>query len=207
MGMYRMTLLFSKKTGDPVGHSERWDFTVGSDSQAVTLGSQLGFRRAQFLPLDWKLQTIRVGTLASFQTVSHGYRFKQTSVQICNPPNQAGTTNTGEIDGGAVYYRFNYVMAPGRSAIRLFTPIPENWWNGGGSGGSILQSSADGEIQPFARWLQQNGHNLFRINKTTGSVTAYALQCVNFQRAAQKKVGRPFFLRRGRRFAHRTPRP
>lgn len=205
MPRYRVTLLFEKKAGDPVGHAERWDFLADNNAAATTLARQVASRRAQFLPLDWKVRSVRIGTLTPFEVSVGNWRFKQVSVGMCSPPTNSGTLAAGEIDGGAVYYRFHYTDKPGKDVVRLFTPVYESYWDGSSTGGRDIQSNADGDVQPWIRWLQGKQHKLFVINKTTGSVAEYSLECGTFQRAAIKKIGRPFFLRRGRRFAHRTP--
>lgn len=206
MGMYRYTLIFNAQGKEPVGHSERWDFTKPDDSTAAQFAASLANRRSQFMPLGWRIQSVRVGILQPFQTVSHGWRFKQIGVHLCIPPNNAGS-GVAEATGGAVYYRFQYTPGKGRPAVRLFTPIPESWFNGSSTGPNGIQEQADGDIQPWSRFLKSNNHNLFTINKTSGSVSTSVLSCVTFQRSAVKRLGRPFNLRRGRRFAHRTPRP
>lgn len=206
MAMYRFTILFKTTGPEPVGHSERWDFDLASDSAATDLAKTLASRRAQFMPLGWVVQAVRVGKLTAFHTVSHGWRFKQTAVHVCIPPTFNGS-GVAEWTGGAVYYRFQYNGGSGRPAIRLFVPVPNAWFNGSTTGPNAIKNQADGEIQPFSRWLKAQGHKLMTIDKTSGSTNEFDLSCVTFQRSAVKKVGRPFFLRRGRRFAHRTPRP
>jgi hypothetical protein len=206
MARYRYTLIFNAQGKEPVGHSERWDFEKADDSAAAQFATFLASRRAQFMPLGWKIQSVRVGRLTAFQRQDHTWRWKQVGVHLCIPPTQSGS-GIAEATGGAVYYRFQYTPGSGRPAVRLFTPVPEIWFNGSSTGPASTQESADGEIQPLARWLKSNGHRLYAIDKTTGSPTDSTLSCVTFQRSAVKKLGRPFNLRRGRRFAHRTHRP
>lgn len=204
MANYRVTLLFEKSAGTPLGHSERWDFAAADDSAAKSLASKVAGRRAAFLPNNWFVRTVRVGLLTAFKRADNVWRFKQTSVAICTPPSIAGSSNPADIDGGAVYYRFQYLNAPGKASVRLFTPIYESWWNTNASLMNVNKALADGEIIPWSDWLRRNAHQLSRIDKVTGATTFFPLDCVSFQRGAMKKLGRPFFQRRGRRFAHRT---
>lgn len=198
MAMYRGTLFFSFAGPPADGWTEKVDFVAPSNSSAQTILQQIVTARQYTLSQSISIVGVKLATVASkLSTKTTKYFLAQTKIFLC-PDVSVGKGFLSVVDtpNAAVLVQVEYT---GYSRIGNYQVrgIPDTWWDGG-----ALTPAAQA-INFYFQFLGRIPMQLFHVNKTTGVLTPYPMQCAHLNRISSRRTGRPFGLLRGRR--HKKP--
>jgi hypothetical protein len=198
---YQIVLLVNSDI-PPVGFSEKYFIEATDINDAIAKGKQIARARLRFLAQPWYIAAMRVGQVGTGKSRKDPTKFVLTtqSVQVCglNLLSQNSVFSTGT-PGDAIFARV-FSRSSGRNVSkREWRAFPKDYIS---STATFNKGMADGAVQTFARVLFGMNWKKIKCDKTTGVRTGFIYDCVETVDNRVKRTGRPFFLRRGRRFSH-----
>lgn len=206
MAYYRAQILINQTSQapnkPPCGWSEKYDFQASSDAIAFNATTKLGTRRLAFLGSNYYAIGVRCSTVVAqaLKSPAVGYRLHLNSLQICGwGVNKPGQASVGMDPYSALFYRAYASGAPGKPSVRKFRGIPSAWWT---ALGNPAVGPIEGELQAWFQYLKSWGWVKLYGYKTTGTILSAPFTCLEFERFAVKRTGRPFGLVRAKRYSH-----
>jgi len=207
MPMYRFTMMVSSNFTQPsVGFSESWTANAANDTKSRERMQTLIDERTKILSESWTITSGRIGKLAitgSGPTAKIVERLVQPLQCNSGLPGKLGPSDT---PWAAVLIELNKVALADttvrtRPREQQLRGIPDGWWV---DGALAIPEADKGKVQSFFSWL---------INPTTfgagqARIVSSALFLQNFlapcfKRISNRRIGRPFGLIRGRKWARR----
>lgn len=207
------------RAGIPAGWSESWNREIPGDPTDTVFKAALSAwadylvtRRLQCLSQDWVIVSVRLARVtASGGDGSAGCSItaKQMGILQC-PTERRGLAARTDDPYAALYIEVGSLSAPRREQLR---GIPDELW----ADGAFLFDAAVRLVKPFMDAVAPGGASgPYRASKvylkgTTGScasrLTAEGYQGWCLHRYSARRVGKPFFLLRGRRSKKPVPTP
>jgi hypothetical protein len=194
MANYRGTLFFSFAGPPADGWTEKVDFVAPDNSSAQTIFQQIVTARRYTLSQSIMLSMFKLATVApKLSAKTTKYFLAQTKIFLC-PDVQGGLGFLSVVDtpnaAVLVQVQYNGYSRVGNYQVR---GIPDTWWDGG-----ALTPAAQA-VNFYFQFLQKIPMQLFHVNRTSGALTIYPMQCSHLQRISSRRTGRPFGQLRGRR--------
>jgi len=208
MPVYRFTMMMQHNTAAPaVGFSESWSANATSDTNARNKMQTLIQQRTEVLSQSWTIQGGRIARL-EYQASPAPPKIVERLVQplVCNA-GTAGKLGVTDTPWAAVLVQMNKVSLDDvtvrtRPREQQVRGIPDTWW----TGGALDIPAADlAKLQGFFSYLispLQFGAGQARI--VDAAVFLQRFNGICLKRISNRRIGRPFGLIRGRKWARRA---
>jgi len=196
MPQYKGTLLISY-TGTPAcGFSESYEFEAADSVAAQAVVAAWPAQRRKWLAQEWKIVGFRLSSI-TFTLVSGKCKktYKPVVIGAC-PGQPVGLLGNSDTPYTAVLIRISHGPTSGvRARNYLARGVPDTWW----TAGALSIPAADGN--KFLSWFN------YMVGAGTGKAYALPTDCTPtltkwyqfcVQRISSRRIGRPFFLLRGR---------
>lgn len=206
MPQYRYTMMITFNSGQPaVGFSESWTNTEAGDGAARQTMQSLISERRKVLSSSWSITGGRIGKLTMSSGSTPKIVERMVAPLVCQASN-AGALGVADTPWAAVLIAIskasNSLISKNRPRQELFRGIPDSWWTNAAL--SIPDADKAALQGFFAYLLNPNtfGAGQAKINAEPALVVQkYIGICL--KRIANRRIGRPFTLIRGRKWARR----
>jgi len=207
MPIYRHTMFMQFNNAAPaVGFSETWAAQWPGDGQARNKMQTLVTERTKVLSSTWTIMGARIGKLSTTGSGS-SMRIVESMVAPLNCQNGLpGELGDSDTPWAAILVQFGKISSStvpkNRPRMEQFRGIPDTWW----TAGALSIPAADAaKLQNFYSFLLNP--TSFGAGQPVISTTPeliflnYLPPCL--KRISNRRIGRPFGLIRGRKWARR----
>jgi len=211
MPLYKLTMMMQFNTAAPaVGFSESWTMQVGSDTGARNRMQTLIAQRTEVLSSSWTIIGGRIGRI-EYRASPAPPRLITRLVQplVCNAglPGKLGESDT---PWAAVLIEMNKAALDDtavrtRPRAQQLRGIPDTWWT---AAALSIPPADSAKLQSFFSFLLtappvgQFGAGQARIVAAEPYLQRFTGICL--KRISNRRIGRPFGLIRGRKWARRA---
>jgi len=209
MPIYRHTMFMQFNNAAPaVGFSETWAAEHSSDTNARNKMQTLITERTKVLSSTWTIMGGRIGKLSTSGTGS-SMKIVESMVAPVNCQNGvAGQLGDSDTPWAAILVQFGKITSTtvpkNRPRMEQFRGIPDDWWT---AGALSIPAGDAAKLQAFFSFLLNPtsfGAGQPKLSTTPALVFLnYLPPCL--KRISNRRIGRPFGLIRGRKWARREP--
>jgi len=208
MAIYRFTMFVQFNNAAPsVGFSESWTAQAASDTQARNRMQTLISQRTEVLSSSWTIQGGRIARI-EYRASPSPARLVERLVQplVCQS-GLAGKLGDADTPWAAVLIQMNKASLDDltvrtRPREQQLRGIPDTWWT---AAALSIPPADSAKVQGFLSFLLnglQFGAGQARIVSSAAFLQRFTGICL--KRISNRRIGRPFGLIRGRKWARRV---